>query len=218
MQLKRSILSAAMLLAASLPAHALTNLLINGDFQQNLTTIPDDSDFATVLAGSNTLIGWTVGLTAVDLVRVQYGAIDGVSVDLAGSPGAGSIAQSFAVQAGFRYTLTWDYSKNDSNDPLDPAMPMSVTFGSLAAQAFGPVPSGVAAGVLSFDALVHGTASVLFATTGPSAFGPTVDNIVVTAAPVTEPIPEPGTTVLMLSGLAALGVLANRRRPLRGVV
>ena len=207
MQNKRAVL-AVLLLAPSLPSLVVANLITNGDFEQNAISIPDTADSFTVPAGSNTIVGWMIGLTAVDLVRVQFGAIDGVSVDLAGSPGAGSIAQSFAVIAGLRYTLTWDYSKNDSNDPLDPAMPMAVTFGSLATQLFGPVVAGVSSGMLAFDALANGSASVRFATSGPSAFGPTLDNVVVSAVLV----PEASTGALMVAGLAAMGLLVGRRR------
>lgn len=83
MQNKCAVL-AVLLLALSLPSLVIANLITNSDFQQKVNTIPDTADSFTVPPGSNTIVGWTISLTAVDLVRVQFGAIDGVSVEPSG--------------------------------------------------------------------------------------------------------------------------------------
>lgn len=156
--------------------------------------------YTTVNAG---LLGaWTVGQTSVDLIQNNYGAINNVSVDLSGSPGPGSLSQSFNAIAGTTYTLTWDYFKNGSGTPL------AVVLGGLS-QTF-VAPAAITAGLLVWTATTNTPFTVSFAG-GAGNQGPTLDNVMLTAA-----IPEPETYALMLAGLGVITFVARRRRPNQG--
>mgnify|MGYP000974104778 CR=1 FL=1 len=96
--------------AAMLPVGASANLLTNGNF--DVFAGPWNGyggNYHVVNAGdSTTIAGWLVGGASVDLIQNTYGTISGVSVDLSGTPGPGSISQSFAAIANYTYTLAWD--------------------------------------------------------------------------------------------------------------
>lgn len=93
---------------------AQANVISNGSFET-----PDTSTIIVVGAGDPTITNWTVGLIGVDLVDaagngfVSGAAADGEQyLDLDGSPGPGSISQTFATTPATQYTLTFDYANN----------------------------------------------------------------------------------------------------------
>jgi choice-of-anchor C domain-containing protein len=175
---------------------APVNLIKNGDFEMD---DPDVSSggYTKVAAGQNTINFWTVGGTSVDLIEDRFGHIDNVSVDLAGTPGPGSISQSFSVVAGQTYELVFDYFRNP------PGTSLTVGFGSL-----DPITLGVAASIVRnqsyrWTATSNGQASVSFRSGGGN-WGPTIDNVRVHA------VPAPHS--LALAGLALAGLVAVSRR------
>ncbi len=175
------------------------NLLVNGNFEADDPDVASGS-FTRVGAGSTMINGWTVGNTSVDLIQNRFGHIDNVSVDLAGTPGPGSISQSFAVQAGQTYDLLFDYFRNP------PGTSLTVHFGGL-----GPIVLGVASSIVRdqayrWTATSDGTATVRFASGGGNS-GPTIDNVRVYA------VPAPHS--LALAGLGLLGLAAVSRRRAR---
>ena len=201
------VLLAGLALGASAQA---SNLLTNGDFELSSGQV-NAGDYTAVSQGQTTIAGWTVfsddAGSGVDLVRSEAGgnsyggSIDGISVDLAGSPGWGGIKQSFQAVAGVTYSLTFDRFRNDSGAKL------FVDFGTVSADF--AIPAAVVRGeTLSWTATATGAAWVSFnSEKAPGLlFGPTVDNISVSA-----PVPEAGTSALMLAGLAALGFFIRRR-------
>ena len=174
-------------------------VLINENFE---SFDPQVANFDYTVVNAGTLGAWTVGGTSIDLIQNNYGAINNVSVDLSGSPGPGSLSQSFNAIAGWTYTLTWDYFKNGDGTPLD------VTLGTLS-HSFA-APAVITAGLLVWTATTNAPFTVSFAG-GPGVQGPTLDNVSLTAA-----IPEPETNALMLAGLGVIGFVASRRRPNQG--
>mgnify|MGYP001809777613 CR=1 FL=1 len=175
---------------------APVNLIKNGDFEMDDPDVTSGG-FTKVAAGQNTINFWTVGGNSVDLIEDRFGHIDNVSVDLAGSPGPGSISQSFSVVAGQTYELVFDYFRNP------PGTSLTVGFGSL-----NPITLGVAASIVRnqsyrWTATSNGLASVSFRSGGGNS-GPTVDNVRVHA------VPAPHS--LALAGLALAGLLAVSRR------
>ncbi|MBA4107238.1 MAG: hypothetical protein C0485_15950 [Pirellula sp.] len=106
-----------MLIAALLTivgSAAQANVISNGSFETPVT-----STLIVVGAGDPTITSWTVGLVGVDLVNaagngfVNGAAADGAQyLDLDGSPGPGSITQTFATTPATQYTLTFDYANN----------------------------------------------------------------------------------------------------------
>jgi hypothetical protein len=190
-------LCSALALASSAVMAAPVNLILNGGFEL------DDPDVASggytkVMAGQTTINHWTVGGTSVDLIQTAFGSIDNVSVDLAGTPGPGSISQSFAVVAGTTYELQFDYFRNP------PGTALTVSFGGLSPIVLGVASSIVRDYTVRWLATSTGTASVSF-TSGGGFSGPTIDNVSVTAVSAPQS--------LSLAGLALLALaVASRRR------
>jgi hypothetical protein len=100
-----------------------TELITNGSFEVvNGYVGPGGSAF--VAAGDSSFIaGWLVGGTTADINNENFfrtwplnpanKVYDGVwAVDLEGSPGPGSISQSFSTVAGQEYKLAFAYSRN----------------------------------------------------------------------------------------------------------
>ncbi len=193
-------LISSMALFSAVASAAPVNLLVNGDFEADDPDVASFS-FTRVAAGSNMINGWTVGNTSVDLIEDRYGHIDNVSVDLSGSPGPGSISQSFAVQAGKTYDLVFDYFRNP------PGTAMTVTFGTLSPIVLGVTSSIVRNKTYRWTATTDGTAAVRFASStaaGSGNSGPTIDNVRVYAVPAPQS--------LALVGLGLLGLAAASRR------
>ncbi len=89
-------------------------MISNGSFETPVT-----STLIVVGAGDPTITNWTVGLVGVDLVDaagngfISGAAADGAQyLDIDGSPGPGSISQTFATTPATQYTLTFDYANN----------------------------------------------------------------------------------------------------------
>jgi choice-of-anchor C domain-containing protein len=191
-------LAAAIGLTAA-AAHAMpVNLLVNGDFEANIGNVASGT-FTVVNAGSSLITGWTVGSTSVDLIRNNFGSIDNVSIDLAGSPGPGSLSQTFSVIAGMTYELEFDHFRNS------PGTPLTLIFGGLSPITLAVPTAIVRDQTYLWTAPSTCTAGVTFSS-GSGNGGPTIDNVSVRAVPV------PQTVSLALAGLAAMAAVSRRRR------
>lgn len=194
----RTLVAASLLAVAAAPSFAQTNLLADGDFEA-FSGMVGGGDYRVVNAGA-TLGGWTVGGTSVDLVKNRYGAITGTSVDLNGTPGPGSLSQSFNAVAGQTYTLNFDYWQNK------PGVGMTVSFGG---QSYTYTPGDAPQNTtLSWTATMSGSQMVVFSGTGKGNQGTTLDNVSL----ITAAVPEPSSLALMLGGFAAIGGVVVRRR------
>lgn len=173
-------------------AHAAPNLLADGDFE----AFGPVSGYTTVNAGSP-LGAWTVGGSSIDLIQGGYGAISGVSVDMAGTPGPGTLSQGFSAQAGYTYTLAFDLSNNGGSQ-------LDVTFGGTTTS-FVPTNTPTTH-TLVWTAATSGAQTVTFDSVYGTNSGPVIDNVVLTSA-----VPEPASVALLLAGITALGFVAKRR-------
>ncbi len=194
----RTCLAGGMLASASFYGQA--NLLTNGDFELNIADIAGPVGFTTVNAGDPLITGWTVGGTSVDLILGNYGAITSVSIDLDGTPGPGSISQTFNQVAGETYALVWDYFRNP------PGSNLGVKFGELGPITYTNVSAlgSPTTESLTYVATTTGTTSVTFSSSGGYG-GPTLDNVSVTA------VPEPEGVAMALLGFGMLGAVRARR-------
>lgn len=199
--IRNSCLAATLALTSALSHAAPVNLLVNGDFEANIGNV-SIGGFTTVAAGNSSITGWTVGSTSVDLIRNAFGFIDSVSIDLAGTPGPGSLSQTFSVLAGMTYELEFDYFRNGGGTAL------ALNFGDLATIILGAPLAIVRDQTYRWTALSSGIASVTF-TSGAGDGGPTIDNVSVSQMAV--PIPQ--TTSLVLAALIAMALVSRRRRP-----
>jgi hypothetical protein len=105
------------MIAAAVPflfaSASFGDLVVNGSFEDPAIT----GLFETVGAGSDRITGWGVAGQTVDIVSVAAG-LDFVhsgrqSIDLAGTPGPGTIFQDIPTELGAKYDLRFFVSSND---------------------------------------------------------------------------------------------------------
>ncbi|MGK5079369.1 choice-of-anchor C family protein [Janthinobacterium sp. HLX7-2] len=199
------------LLAAGSASASPVNLITNGDFESIAAGSTFASGYQVVNGGSPDITGWTVGATSVDLIRNAYNAIDGYSIDMLGTPGPGSLSQSFNVVAGHTYNLSFDMARN-SNAPAGQGV--AVNFGGVLGDFYSTdAASNTLYGhTLSFTAASTGLASLSFVSAAKvgtpydNYSGAVIDNVAVMAA-----VPEPETYAMLLAGLGLMGFMRRRK-------
>lgn len=209
-------LAAAGLVALATPALATTNLLTNGNFENNGAGFPGTSSYYNIGpngSGADHAIpdgfGWTVPVNNVDIVSyIGYGptAPNGgnYGLDLVGYGSTGEISQSFATTAGKTYDITLDYFHNPSNPGVTADVLINgSSIGSLdSGSKWEPFSETFVAGA--------GTSTTLAIneTYGYGNGGVFLDNISVSA------VPEPAAWTMMILGVFGAGasLRLNRRR------
>jgi choice-of-anchor C domain-containing protein len=186
----------------------------NGSFE----TGTDPGSFLTVNAPDLTTIAdWTVDSGSVDYIGTYWAAADGLrSIDLDGSA-AGSISQTFATDSGATYNVTFAMSGNPDNGPGDKTLEVSATGAASKDYTYTVTGSNSEANMnwapetYSFVAAAA-TTTLEFASKTDGAYGPALDNVVITevpATPVTPAIPvyegnnscSEGKVPMLLAGL-----------------
>ena len=196
MKYSKLLLTAA--IAMSAVASQAGNLIKNGDFE---TYAPSFTGYIKIASGSPLLSDWTVGGTSVDIINGGFGAITGNSIDMLGTPGPGSLSQSFATVIGQTYVLNFDLSRNSNENPY-----INVVFGGLPQTQFtGGTGAAPTKGLLSYTALSTLTTLSFYSVGGAASSGAVLDNVSVTA------VPEPETYAMLLVGLGLMGAVARRR-------
>lgn len=163
----------------------------NGSFEQG-TYSASNFQFAQLNAGSSAISGWTINSGSVDIIKAYWPPSDGAhSIDLDGTT-PGSISQNLTTVVGATYTVTFDLAGNPAGGPFGyPAVktvqvsatgatPQSFSFDTTGKtlQNMGWAPE-----VYSFLA-TSTTTTLTFASLsgliqGFAAFGPALDNVVV---------------------------------------
>ena len=175
------------------------NLVTNGGFETSAYT---GNSWHTLFAGSSELTGWTVG-GSIDINGSDYPSHSGsYNVDLAGTPGPGSISQTIgSLTVGESYTVSfWAKGGNYPNDQVD------MTFGS-ESQSFA-VTSDYA--LYTFNATASSASQFFELASRPE--NNTVGNVFIDDVSVTatEAVPEPMTLAALGFGLAA--IVRKRRK------
>lgn len=188
---------------------ASANIVVNGSFEEpNIT-----SGFVAYAHGSTAIAGWTVfapspGL-GVDIVSAvgfadSRWAFDGVqSVELAGTPGRGGVEQALTTVPGAQYTLSFSLSSQPSSPVVDGVSVFwdGALVATLTSPGFGTWQT------FSFDVTAGRGPTTLLAFSGnvDGFLGTLVDDVSVV-------IPAPGAAAIVMSGLAAPGIMGRRRR------
>jgi hypothetical protein len=186
------------LLFCGLTASA-SSLLVNGSFESPVIT----TGFYQTVVGpdSTTIPGWTVGLTSVDLVQGAIWAHAGIQgVDMAGTPGPGSLTQTVATIPGQLYQLSFWVSSNGG--PFADSLTVKWDGGTLATLS---TPAQTHWNGYEFNVTGTGSDTVSFATPITTDFGPLLDDVSLVS------IPEPATLTLIGSGLLLIGLRIRRR-------
>jgi choice-of-anchor C domain-containing protein len=196
--MRKLILAAA--LAAPMFASAADNLILNGGFEDFTGTF-NAGHYSTVYANETSLANWTVGGATVDVVKDGYwGAISGNSIDMLGTPGPGTLSQTFNTVLGQSYLLSFDLSANMGGGD---SKALFVSFNGGAATSF------TGSGTISpYSLSFVGTGSpttLLFASAATGNSGAVLDNVSVAA------VPEPESYAMLLAGLGLMGAIARRR-------
>ena len=212
--IKKSVLAWA-LLTAGAGAQALPNLVLNGSFEQG-RAVPVSPGYETYVAGDTGLNDWTIFSGTVDVVSGDFPALgaaqDGNNfLDLNGSS-TGGLSQSFSVAANQQYQLSFWYALNGTNTGVRALVtvdPIGESLNSALLQ-FTSAPSQDPIGWKKYNATFTSTATspvtLSFESLSGGAQGILLDNVSVSA------VPEPGTTMLLLAGIGALGFVARRRK------
>lgn len=192
--------------AAVLSGAANANIIVNGSFEQS--SLNPGTSWSVVGGGSSAIDGWTTIGGGIDYFGTFITASDGThSIDINNLSAGGGIAQTFATNAGWIYTVEFDMSANMFGGPTPKIMEVSAA-GTSEQFEFDYVAAGATAQDpmwerMTFTFVASGSSSTLeFRGISGGVFGAALDNVVVTGA-----VPAPGA----LAGFGVLGVIATRR-------
>jgi hypothetical protein len=118
-----------------------------------------------------------------------------------GTPGPGSLAQSFATTVNQTYVLNFDLSRNGNSAPA-----IEVAFNSNPRSTYTSADSGFSHFTTTYKATSELTTLSFFSTGGAGNSGAVLDNVSVMAA-----VPEPETFAMLLTGLGLIGFVKRRK-------
>ncbi|MEP7100303.1 MAG: PEP-CTERM sorting domain-containing protein [Burkholderiales bacterium] len=204
----KNLVAAAALLAALGSAHAATNLVVDGSFEDQAQATGSWNVYGT-------LPGWTtVSGSGIELRnQVAGSAFDGKNFVELDSYNNSAMAQTLTTTAGTFYTLSFEYSAREGVAAASNAIGVYWNGGLLGtAMLDGIGQSGNVWHQYSFtvQGSGNGNDTLTFAAAGTNdALGGSLDAVSITA------VPEPSTYAMMFGGLLLIGLSLSRRRAKR---
>jgi hypothetical protein len=188
-------------------AHAATNLITNGSFEEDLTF--GNGGFATY----STYSGWDVGSNGLELRNNVAGtAEDGGTFAELDTSANSWIAQTVSTVVGQEYLLTFYYAARAGVDAASNEIDVAVSDTSTGTATYSYTGDGTASTSLTWveetiSFVASSTATTItFAAAGTSdSLGGALDNVVLSA------VPEPSGWAMLLAGLGMMGFIARRR-------
>ena len=176
-------------LMLSLFATPVFALGMNGSFEDGT----DPGSYVTLNPGDTDITDWTIVSGTVDYIGTYWTAFEGSrSIDMSGTE-AGSISQTFTTVVGATYEVTFDMAGNPDGEQGMKTMDVMATGGSTQDYSFDTTGKttgdmGWLPKVYEFTATETDT-ELTFISTTDSAYGPALDNVVITEteAPVDDP-------------------------------
>jgi choice-of-anchor C domain-containing protein len=168
----------------------------NGSFETG-TYADGGSGFEQLNAGDTSIDGWTVDSGSVDWIDTYWPAADGSkSIDMSGAD-AGAISQTFDTTIGNTYTVSFALSGNPAGDPTVKTLDVSATGGTVSNYTYDVTGNDLTnmnwtQATYTFLA-TSATTTLSFVSTTTGAFGPAIDNVVVTeSVPVKDDCKQGG--------------------------
>jgi choice-of-anchor C domain-containing protein len=164
------------------PAAAAFTAPTNPSFEDG-TFVDNGSGFQQLNAPNTSIDGWTVGGNSVDWIATYWPAANGaMSIDLNGVD-AGSLSQAFETTIGNTYTVTFALSGNPAGPPTLKTLDVSATGAAPASYSYDAALNDLtnmnwASEEYVFLATSANT-TLTFTSTIAGAFGPALDNVVV---------------------------------------
>jgi choice-of-anchor C domain-containing protein len=155
----------------------------NGSFETG-TYVDGGLGFEQLNAGDTSITGWTVDAGSVDWIGTYWPAQDGsMSVDLSGVD-AGTISQTLATTIGNTYTVSFFLSGNPAGPPTVKTLDVNATGGVTASYTYDATGNDLTnmnwtPETYTFLATSAST-TLSFVSTTAGAFGPAIDNVVIT--------------------------------------
>lgn len=213
---------AALFALGMVAATAWAQPIQNGSFEVG-PLIGNPPGFAQLPNGSTSVTAWTVTGSNIDFIAGYWVAADGTrSLDLNGT-GTGGIEQVFNTVAGRTYQVDFALAGNPEGGPAVKNLQVQATGGSASNYTFDTTGHSVASmgwETRSYTFTATGASTTLsFTSLDTGAYGPALDNVVVT----TIAVPRSAAAVPTLSqwaflslgallGLFALGRIGFRSR------
>ncbi len=185
----------------------------NGSFETG-TSAPG-AGFVTLASGNTSITGWTVTGSGVDYIGGLWPAAEGFrSVDLSAGD-AGGIQQSFDTVASHTYHVRFGLAGNPQGNPSVKTVQVQATGSTPVSYTFDTTghstsSMGWATNTYTFTA-TGATTTLSFASQDATAYGPVLDNVVLTDITPT-PVPTLSQWGLMcLAGLLGVFAMCVRR-------
>ena len=164
------------------PTAAAFSGLVNGSFETGTYT-DNGSGFQQLDAPDTSIEGWSVDAGSVDWIGTYWPAPDGaMSIDMSGAD-AGTLSQTFETTIGNTYTVSFLLSGNPAGPPSLKTLEVSATGGTTGLYSHDTTGTDLASMVWAPQTYeffaTSATTTLTFSSMTAGAFGPAIDNVVV---------------------------------------